>query len=72
MENLDRYNHLNKYLKNKFGEKTQILKFNKTTTADGKVYYYTVEQTGLGTPVKVFHMFDGQSNHHTFDSYQKA
>ena len=22
MENLDRYNHLNKYLKNKFGERT--------------------------------------------------
>lgn len=60
------------FYENKYGEKTQILKFNKTTTADGKVYYYTVEQTGLGTPTKVYHMFDGQSNHYTFDSYQKA
>lgn len=60
------------FYENKYGEKTQILKFNKTTTADGKVYYYTVEQTGLGTPTKVYHMFDGQSNYYTFDSYQKA
>jgi hypothetical protein len=43
--------------------------FNKTTTADGKVYYYTLEKTGYGEPMKVYHMFDAESNHVTFDSY---
>lgn len=60
------------FYENKFGDKVQILMFNKTTTADGKVYYYTVEKTGYGEPVKVYHMFDADSNHYTFDSYQKA
>ena len=62
----------NLYYENKFGDKTQILMFNKTTTADGDVYYYTLEKTGYGAPVKVYHMFDANSNHYTFDSYQKA
>ena len=60
------------FYENKFGDKVQILMFNKTTTADGKVYYYTVEKTGYGEPVNIYHMFDAESNHVTFDSYQKA
>lgn len=62
----------NLYYENKFGDKTQILMFNKTTTSDGNVYYYTLEKTGYGAPIKVYHMFDANSNHYTFDSYQKA
>lgn len=60
------------FYENQFGEKTQILMFNKTTTKDGQVFYYTLEKVGYGDPVKVYHMFDSESNHHTFDSWQKA
>lgn len=62
----------NLYYENKFGEKTQIVMFNKTTTNDGKTYYYTEEKSEYGKVHKVYHMFDEQSNHYTFDSYQKA
>ena len=62
----------NLFYENKFGEKIQILAFNKTTTEDGTVYYYTEEKSQYGKPRKVYHMFDEQSNHYTFDSYQKA
>lgn len=60
------------FYENKSGKKVEILGFNKTTTADGKFYYYTLEQTSLGNPIKVYHMYDKESNHYTFDSYQKA
>lgn len=60
------------YYENKFGEKIQILELNKTTSSDGNIFYYTIEKNEWDEPVKVYHMFDKQSNHYTFDSYQKA
>lgn len=60
------------FYENRYGERVQIQMFNKTTTKDGKVYYYTKEKVGVGEPVTVYHMFDAESNHYTFDSYQKA
>ena len=60
------------FYENKYGERVQIIMFNKTTTKDGKIYYYTKEKIGMKDPVNVYHMFDAESNHYTFDSYQKA
>ena len=60
------------FYENKFGEIVQIELFKKTTTADGQTFYYTEEKIGNNPSVKVYHMFDSDSNHYTFDSYQKA
>lgn len=60
------------FYENKFGRRIQIKSLNKTTTKDGQTFYYTEEQDGYGEIVKVYHMFDSQSNHYTFNSYQKA
>lgn len=60
------------YYENKFGRKIQIKSLNKTTTKTGETFYYTEEQDGYGEIVKVYHMFDEDSNHYTFNSYQKA
>ena len=61
------------FYENKFGERMQIIKFNKTTRgSDGKVFYYTVEQNKFGENIKVYHVFDKDSNHYTTTSYQEA
>jgi hypothetical protein len=41
-------------------------------TSNGKFYYYTKEKIGVGEPVTVYHMFDAESNHYTFNSLEKA
>ena len=63
------------FYEDKYGQKREIKDFNKTVTEDGSVYYYTTEKIGTGAlakEVKVYHMFDSDSNHVTFDSWQKA
>lgn len=63
------------FYEDKYGQRREIKDFNKTVTEDGSVYYYTTEKIGTGTlakEIKVYHMFDSDSNHVTCDSWQKA
>lgn len=70
------------FYENKYGDKIEILGFNKTTTQDGRILYYTLEKSDTqSTPVKRYHIFhdvttqDGRiirSVHTTTDTHQQA
>lgn len=70
------------FYENKYGDKIEILGFNKTVTQDGRALYYTLEKSDTqSTPVKRYHLFhdevtaDGKivkSVHTTTDTYQQA
>lgn len=69
------------FYENKYGDKIEILGFNKTVLQDGRVLYYTLEKSDTqSTPVKKYHVFHNgeqggkfvKSIHSTFDTYQQA
>nr|DAF63668.1 MAG TPA: hypothetical protein [Podoviridae sp. ctz6O13] len=46
------------FYKDKYGNKTEIVSFNKETLPDGSVVYYTLERpSGTYTPIKKYHLF---------------
>ena len=46
------------FYENKYGNKIEILSFNKTVTDDGRVFYYTLEKAeNQANPVKKYHIF---------------
>ena len=73
------------FYENKYGQRVEIKDFNKTTTDDGSVYYYTSEKIGTGNLAqesKVYHIFYDiidpetgkiieQSIHKTFNTWQQ-
>lgn len=74
------------FYEDKYGEKIEILGFNKTTTQDGRILYYTLEKSDTqNTPVKRYHIFHDEtvttesggvkktkSVHTVVDTYQQA
>ena len=69
------------FYKNKYGEIVEILEFKKSTVTikdpvtleDKRIpLYYTKEKVKYGEEKVVYHMFNEQSEHYTFDSVKKA
>jgi hypothetical protein len=63
------------FYKNRYGEKIEIVGFNKSTNKDtGISIYYTEERSSeFGTPHKVYHVFKKDTSEHvTFTSFKEA